>query len=131
MVETVWFELPTPHPVIEPVSDTRVRNGNFRCRDWRLKIALRDCKGHRRPKEWNDTGENPHRNGLSGVGAGICGFVALYGGVRSQIRTGLHLQFPANREINREFCDSGAFGSDFGSKSPCAAATSKQIPYEN
>jgi hypothetical protein len=33
MVETVWFELPTPHPVIEPVSDTRVRNGNFRCRD--------------------------------------------------------------------------------------------------
>src|ERR1700730_14506405 len=33
VVETVWFELPTPHPVIEPVSDTRVRNGNFRCRD--------------------------------------------------------------------------------------------------
>jgi hypothetical protein len=33
MVGTVWFELRTPHPVIEPVSDTRVRNGNFRCRD--------------------------------------------------------------------------------------------------
>jgi hypothetical protein len=32
------------------------------------------------------------------------------GGVRSQIRTGLRLQFPAIREINREFCDLGAFG---------------------
>jgi hypothetical protein len=29
------------------------------------------------------------------------------GGGRSQMRTGLRLQFPANREINREFCDSG------------------------
>jgi hypothetical protein len=29
----VWTELPTPHPVIEPVSDIRVRNGNSRCRD--------------------------------------------------------------------------------------------------
>src|ERR1700737_3186985 len=48
-------------------------NGIFGCRDWRLKIGLRDRKGHRRPKEWNDTGENPHRNGLSEVGAGICG----------------------------------------------------------
>ena len=44
------------------------------------KIGLRDRKGHRRPKEWNDIGENPHRNGLSGVGAGICGFVGLDGG---------------------------------------------------
>src|SRR4030081_161714 len=55
-------------------------NGIFGCRDWRLKIALRDRKCHRRPKESNDTGENPHRNGLSGVGAGICGFVGLDGG---------------------------------------------------
>jgi len=45
-----------------------------------LKIGPRDRKYHRRPKEWNDTGENPHRNGLSGVGAGICGFVGLGGG---------------------------------------------------
>ena len=66
-----------------------VGNGIFGCRDERLKIGLRDRKCHRRPKEWNDTGENPHRNGLSGVGAGICGFVRLDGGVRSQIRTGL------------------------------------------
>jgi hypothetical protein len=34
-------------------------NGIFGCRDWRLKIGLKDRKGHRRPKEWNDTGENP------------------------------------------------------------------------
>jgi hypothetical protein len=33
MVETEGTELPTPHAVIiEPVSDIRVRNGNFRCR---------------------------------------------------------------------------------------------------
>jgi hypothetical protein len=64
-------------------------NGIFGCRDWRLKIGLRDRKGHRRPKEWNDTGENPHRNGLSGVSAGISGFVGLDGGVRSRIRTRL------------------------------------------
>src|SRR6202049_1788960 len=62
-------------------------NGILGCRDWRLKIGLRDRKGHRRPKEWNDTGENPHRNGLSGVGAGICGFVGLDGG-DSRYRTG-------------------------------------------
>src|ERR1700692_3905292 len=33
MVETEGIELPTPQPVVEPVSDIRVRNGNFRCRD--------------------------------------------------------------------------------------------------
>jgi hypothetical protein len=50
------------------------------------KIGLRDRKRHRRPKERNDTGENPHRNGLSRVGAGICGFVGLDGG-RDRDRT--------------------------------------------
>ena len=53
------------------------------------KIGLRDRKYPRRPNERNDTGENPRRNGLSGAGTGICGFVGLDGGVRSQIRTGL------------------------------------------
>ena len=78
-------------------------NGIFGCRDWRLKIGLRDRKGHRRPKEWNDTGENPHRIGLSGVGAGICGFVGLDGGVRSQIRTGLQAHFPGDGGITGNF----------------------------
>jgi hypothetical protein len=71
------------------------------------KIGRRDRKRHRRPKERNDTGENPQRNGLSGVGAGIYRFVGLDGGVRSQIRTGLHPQFPANREFAGNFADSG------------------------
>jgi hypothetical protein len=44
------------------------------------KIGLKNSKCHRRLKEQNDTGENPHRNGLSGVGARICGFVRLDGG---------------------------------------------------
>ena len=34
------------------------------------------------------------------------------GGVRSQMQTRLRIKFPANREINREFCDSGAFGTN-------------------
>jgi hypothetical protein len=29
MVGLEWTELPTPHPVVEPVSDIRVRNGIF------------------------------------------------------------------------------------------------------
>jgi hypothetical protein len=74
-------------------------NGIFGCRDGRLKIGLRDRKGHRRPKEWNDTGENPHRNGLSRAGAGVCGFLGLDGGVRSRIRTGLHCKFPCSQGI--------------------------------
>jgi site-specific DNA recombinase len=44
------------------------------------KSGVKDRKRPRRPKERNDTGENPHRNDLSGVGAGICGFVGLDGG---------------------------------------------------
>jgi hypothetical protein len=39
MVGLEWTELPTPHPVVEPVSDIRVRNGNFRCRDGRQNWA--------------------------------------------------------------------------------------------
>jgi hypothetical protein len=50
------------------------------------------------------------------------------GGVRSQIRTGLHLQFPGNREINREFYDFAASGSDPGTKSRCAATVSSKFP---
>src|SRR6266404_9352363 len=64
-------------------------NGIFGCRDGRLKIGLRDRKGHRRPKEWNDAGENTHRNGLFRVGPGIRSSVGLDGGVRSHMRTGL------------------------------------------
>ena len=53
------------------------------------------------------------------------------GGVRSQIRTGLRPQFPAIREINREFCDLAAFGSDIRTKKPCAAAVFRSIPCKN
>ena len=47
---------------------------------------MKDRKCHRRPNEPNDTGENPHRNGLSGVGIWICGSVGLDGG-RDRDRT--------------------------------------------
>jgi hypothetical protein len=53
--------------------------------------------------------ENPRRNALFGVVPETPGLQGLDGGVRGQIRTGLHLQFPANREINREFCDFDAY----------------------
>src|SRR5258705_3139277 len=64
---------------------------NFWMQRREAKSGVKDRKCHRRPNERNDTGENPHRNGLSRVGAGICGFVGLDGGARSQIRTGLRL----------------------------------------
>jgi hypothetical protein len=52
-------------------------------------MGLRDRKCHRRPKERNDTGENPRGNGLSRGGTRICSFVGLGGGGCSPVRTGL------------------------------------------
>jgi hypothetical protein len=57
------------------------------------EIGLKDRKCHRRLKEQNDIGENPHRNGRFFVGLEICGLVGLNGGVPSPMRTGLSLQF--------------------------------------
>jgi hypothetical protein len=48
----------------------------------------------------------------------MCGFVGLDGGVRSQMRTRLHPQFPANRENNREFCIFGGRPRCFRAKKP-------------
>jgi hypothetical protein len=59
---------------------------------------------------------NPCRSDLFSVDSGKGGLRRLDGGVRSQIRTGLRPQFPAIREISREFCDVGAFGCDIGTK---------------
>src|SRR6266403_3008830 len=41
MVEVVGHKLKTHHPVIEPVSDIRVGNGIFRCRDGGSRSAFR------------------------------------------------------------------------------------------
>ena len=46
-------------------------------------------------------------------------------------RTGLSGQFPANREKNREFCNSGASEANFVARNHCAAATFYEIPYAN
>jgi hypothetical protein len=77
--------LPNPKKFPAPDRDLAVENpaagnGIFWMQRREAKIGLRDRKRHRRPKEPNDTGENRHRNGLSRVGAGICGFVGLDGG---------------------------------------------------
>ncbi len=53
---------------------------NFWMQRREAKIGLRDRKCHQRPKERNDTGENPHRNGLFGAGPEICGLEGLDGG---------------------------------------------------
>src|ERR1700686_643002 len=39
VVETIWTKLPAPHAEIEPVSEPRVRNGIFCCRDRAAKGA--------------------------------------------------------------------------------------------
>jgi hypothetical protein len=71
MVETEGTELPTPHPVIEPVSDTRARNGNFRCRDRGTKWAhsrpiavAQRFKCLFRKREWPK--KRPQRGGTPG-----------------------------------------------------------------
>src|SRR5216683_1675180 len=40
MVEALGHKLVTHHPVIEPVSDIRVGNGNLRCRDGHAKAGF-------------------------------------------------------------------------------------------
>src|SRR5712664_2050862 len=75
-------------------------NGIFGSRDGRLKIGLRDRKYHQRPKERNDTGENPRRNGLFGADPEICGLEGLDGGVRSPMRTGLRTNSRLLGKIN-------------------------------
>jgi hypothetical protein len=72
--------------------------------------------------------QDPPRNGPFSIDDGFRGSGRLDGGVRSQIRTGLRLQFPANRVINREFCDFGRIGGNLLAESHCAAATSRKIP---
>jgi hypothetical protein len=44
MVEVVGHKLKTHHPVIEPVSDIRVGNGIFRCRDGGSRSAFLSCR---------------------------------------------------------------------------------------
>ena len=44
MVEVVGHKLKTHHPVIEPVSDIRVGNGIFRCRDEGSRSAFSSCR---------------------------------------------------------------------------------------
>src|SRR5258708_33731057 len=44
MVEVVGHKLKTHHPVIEPVSDIRVGNGIFPCRDGAPRSAFLSCR---------------------------------------------------------------------------------------
>ena len=58
MVETEGTELPTSQPVIEPVSDARVRNENFRCGDRTAKRPQSRRKIPIRPR-FNRLGVGP------------------------------------------------------------------------
>jgi hypothetical protein len=51
------------------------------------------------------------------------------GGVRSHMRTGLYLQFPANRENYRELFEIGLPKRLLVRETPRAAATSVSVPY--
>src|SRR5450755_2724817 len=50
MVKTIWIELPAPHAGIEPVSEARVRNGIFCCRDRAAKRAHSARLQEQRPR---------------------------------------------------------------------------------
>src|SRR6202022_436187 len=77
VVETEGTKLPTPHPVIEPVSGTRARNGNFRCRDGSAKAAVpplrdryRDAQRLEKPPFWRDYREKTERSSIPMTGWG-------------------------------------------------------------
>jgi hypothetical protein len=57
VVEIIWTKLVAPHAVIEPVSETRVRNGIFCCRDraanWPHSARLQE-QGPRQPESLAD-----------------------------------------------------------------------------
>src|SRR5258708_10615214 len=50
VVETIWTKLPAPHAEIEPVSEPRVRNGIFCCRDRAAKRAHSARLQEQRPR---------------------------------------------------------------------------------
>ena len=85
----------------------------------RLRLARAIAKGRR------------STNGLSGDDLEIRGLEGLDGGVRSHLRTGLERKFPAIRENNWEFRDSGPSEANFVARNHCAAVTFYEIPYAN
>jgi hypothetical protein len=65
MVEALGHKLATHHPVIEPVSEIRVRNGIFRCRDRRSNppFCLAETEA--------ETGANSKKPAIRGTNARI------------------------------------------------------------
>jgi len=65
MVEALGHKLATHHPVVEPVSEVRVRNGIFRCKDRRSNPPF--C-----PAETEaETGANSKKPPIRGTNAPI------------------------------------------------------------
>jgi hypothetical protein len=62
------------------------RERNFRMQRREAEIRLREHEFHQRPAERNDTGRNPHTNGLFSADPKNCGLVGLDGG-RTRART--------------------------------------------
>src|SRR6266851_4720923 len=86
-----------------------VGNGILRCRDRAPKVITKKPERLQRPKSGKLVARNPRRSALFGVDSGKGGLRRLDGGGCSHLRTGLLRQFPANREIYREFGDFGSF----------------------
>jgi len=64
---------------------------------------------------------NPRKNALFDAVSETGGLRRLGGGVRSRMRTRLRWQFPADREIYREFRDFGSFRARRACKNHCPA----------
>jgi hypothetical protein len=104
---------------------------NFWMQRREAKIGLRERKGHRRPKQRNDTGENPAetaRFDSAWKSAVWWDWMVVYAVRYEPVSTCTSL---LTGKLTGIFFDFDAFGSDSGTKDPCAAATSRQIPYQN
>jgi hypothetical protein len=101
-------------------------NGIPRPRDRPPKIAFRpetvSAETETQPQE-------PAKCGLLGRLPEICRFERLRGGGCTPDRTSLHLKFPANREINREFCRFRRSAAILASSRRANSMTSSEIPY--
>ena len=104
---------------------SRARNGIFATRDRRLnrpfylsRDRLARITRHKTPANAAFSRESLREREVKRV----------RGGVRSQIRTRLHLQFPPVREINRKFCDFRASGGDISTKSPVPQSLLGKFP---
>src|SRR5712672_3065666 len=93
-------------------------NGIFGCGDRAPKIANQTTPTLAETQVRKSVAGNPRRNALFGVALETLGLQGLYGGVRSQMRTGLRLAIPWYQGVLQGILRLWASETRFSSKLP-------------